>query len=263
MPDLTLEDFVPRGSTPLCDALAATINAVDASMQGRKARVVIAVQTDGRENCSREHSWNSVRALVDRKTKEGWEFKFLGAGLEANSYQQAGQMGLGRGATVAYNKHDKKASMNAFAATAQNIRAFAEGLAMSTDYTPAQKLEAGDVEDGALVSDAPGNWEQAMQGMPHPFGLPSQPGLDHFGLPATLGQPRDWLSSTGAPAPNPLTGTSIPSSWPVRPVAIASPARAPLDLTTRVDDEEIDDEGVANPEPFVLDVYGEEERAKW
>lgn len=152
---LTRETYTPRGATPLLDALGTTIKAVEQSLQGREAKVVVVVQTDGQENASREYSWSGVRELVARKQAQGWEFKFLGAGLESQAYHQAGQMGLSRGSTVSYDKHNIHAAQAAFAATGANIRSFAEGTLCSTDYSAAQKAAAGDVEDQGDADGGP------------------------------------------------------------------------------------------------------------
>lgn len=142
--DLVLADFEPRGMTPLLDAVAQTIAAVAESIQGKPhVKPVVVIQTDGHENASRESNWTSVRALVEAKTQEGWQFVFMGAGLESDAYGQAARMGFGEEATVSYGK-DAAATRSVFESTANNIKAYAEGLSMGTSYQASQKHAAGD-----------------------------------------------------------------------------------------------------------------------
>jgi hypothetical protein len=80
VPPLELE---PRGGTALNDAIASAINAVD---RASPRNVIMVIITDGEENSSREYGGNSgaakVASLIRRRRAEGWEFVFLGAGLD-------------------------------------------------------------------------------------------------------------------------------------------------------------------------------------
>lgn len=93
----------PRGSTPLLDAMYALLGHVRARIaelpQGeRPDGVAFAVFTDGMENRSRElrgaEGFATLSALVAHCEREGWQFSFVGAGLEEIA-AQARQMGLG------------------------------------------------------------------------------------------------------------------------------------------------------------------------
>ena len=85
--EMAMEDFRPRGMTPLIDAACTTIRAVASSLEeaGKTegTKVVIAIQTDGDENTSQENSWSDLKALIAEKEAEGWEFVFMGAGIDA------------------------------------------------------------------------------------------------------------------------------------------------------------------------------------
>lgn len=241
---LTPDLYSPRGMTPLCDALAHTIQAVSDSLKGRVAKVVIAVQTGGLENASREHSWESVRALIAQKQADGWEFKFLGAGLESGAYQQAAHLGLRKGTTVSYDKTNPIASEAAFVATGANIRAFAEGAALSPDYSSAQKLASGDDEDDA---PAPGPGDARFSGI----GL-----IPDYMLRGGL---------TGVPVPGPSVG--LPHGWGGAGTGVAP---ASVGITTRGlgFDALLAQAGTPNPalaprvvEPFTLDAFGEKGEA--
>jgi hypothetical protein len=84
VPKLTRETYQPRASTPLIDAAVKTINAVEASLLVTPAvRVVICIQTDGQENSSVEHSWGELNAPIKEKSAKGWQFNFMGVGIDA------------------------------------------------------------------------------------------------------------------------------------------------------------------------------------
>jgi Mg-chelatase subunit ChlD len=85
---LTHETFVPRNSTSLLDAIGDTMEVLGqrfATMPEvhRPDRVILAILTDGRENSSERFTWEQVTANISHQTqKYGWEFLFLGAGVE-------------------------------------------------------------------------------------------------------------------------------------------------------------------------------------
>ena len=142
VPDLRPDQFQPRGSTPLIDAACSTIRAVRESLEGREdVKVIFAIQTDGQENASRENGWEGLRALIAECEKAGWQFTFMGCGIDA--YGQGARMGIRRENTISYGA-DQAATVAAFAATAENTRLYASGIRADTSYTRAQKLRSGD-----------------------------------------------------------------------------------------------------------------------
>jgi hypothetical protein len=140
---LTRETYEPRASTPLIDAAVKTINAVEASLlSAPAAKVVICIQTDGQENSSTEHSWGELNALVKEKSAEGWQFNFLGVGIDA--YDQGARMGISPASTMAFDQRDPAAVRAAFVGSAQSARRYATGAAPTAAYAPAEKAAAGD-----------------------------------------------------------------------------------------------------------------------
>ena len=140
--DLTSDDFQPRGGTPLIDAACMTIRAVEESLVGKTAKSVFVIQTDGDENTSRECKWPDLKSLIERKEKDGWEFTFMGAGIDA--YKQGSMMGISKDKTISYGT-DRQQTQAAFAATAMNIVAFSEGSKADLGYSSAQKMNSGDL----------------------------------------------------------------------------------------------------------------------
>ena len=139
--DLTDADFMPRGMTPLIDAACTTIRAVEESLVGKEANVVFAIQTDGQENASTENDWSGLKSLIAEKEKAGWEFLFMGCGIDA--YEQGRLMGISSSKTLSYGKGAEE-TVAAFAATARNTALYASGTIMDMEYSAEQKLRAGD-----------------------------------------------------------------------------------------------------------------------
>jgi Mg-chelatase subunit ChlD len=96
-PDLAAATFVPRGGTPLLDATAMLVESVRGRLAVRKTlgrveeEIVFVTVTDGEENQSVRSSLEDVRNLVDAGRKDGWNFVYLGAGLDA--YGDATRLG--------------------------------------------------------------------------------------------------------------------------------------------------------------------------
>lgn len=75
--------FIPRGSTPLYDAIASAIHWTEEHVSP-KDDVLLVILTDGQENASREYTLPTVNALMKQKEDEdGWTFMYIGAGKEA------------------------------------------------------------------------------------------------------------------------------------------------------------------------------------
>jgi hypothetical protein len=80
--------FVPRGMTALHDAIGKTITDLNVELKedrrNRPKRVLFVIITDGHENVSKEFNGRQVQKLMDdQKEKYGWDFIFLGAGIDA------------------------------------------------------------------------------------------------------------------------------------------------------------------------------------
>lgn len=141
-PALDNTNYQPRGGTPLIDAAYKTIKAVEASLAEQKRKIVICIQTDGEENASREYTWAQLADLIKEKTAAGWQFNFLGAGIDA--YDQGSKMGISAMATMSYDAHNPATNRAAFRASASNTAGFAAGARLDTTYTMAQRSASGD-----------------------------------------------------------------------------------------------------------------------
>ncbi len=174
-PRLDEKNYVPSGGTPLIEAAYKTIQAVAEALTKRsdKPKVIVCIQTDGEENASDQsiltderdehknfiplYSWVMLKRLVEQKTAEGWQFNFIGTGIDA--YQQSGRMGISAQATVAAGKTPENTRASYRSMGASTMR-YAKGLASTTDLLDEEAAASGDVYRSKYVgtgaSPAPG-----------------------------------------------------------------------------------------------------------
>lgn len=145
--ELTNETYTPGALTPLYDAAVKAIKATEPNAAG--AKVIVVIQTDGHENASREYKRADLADLIKEKTAAGWEFVFLGAGIDA--YGEAQALGINAANTVSYCRAN---SGQTFSTLARNSVAYATGMAESMSFSPKQKLDAGDVYQPAATATA-------------------------------------------------------------------------------------------------------------
>ena len=86
--ELTEKEYYVRGCTALLDAVGLTISNLKRAHQkdgdNVPEKTMIVITTDGYENASREYTYKRVKELISTQTeKEGWEFIFLGANIDA------------------------------------------------------------------------------------------------------------------------------------------------------------------------------------
>lgn len=97
---ITALEYTPRGNTALYDAIGRTISG---RTFPKEEKVMVIITTDGQENSSTD--WvdrtsvhrsgyggdpgRLVRELIAQKEAEGWEFMFLGVGLDAFAASRA------------------------------------------------------------------------------------------------------------------------------------------------------------------------------
>ena len=94
----TRETYVPRGGTPLYDAVGKEIAATEEYTRGKDVAVLFVVMTDGQENSSHTFTRQQLFDLVNRKQAEdSWRFVFLGANQDA--YAEGAKQGYSAGYT--------------------------------------------------------------------------------------------------------------------------------------------------------------------
>lgn len=102
---LTAETYVPRGTTALLDALGRTIDTAYGRLASvpeseRPGAILACVITDGMENASTDYTRERVKALVEARQAEGWQFQFLAANVDA--FAEAGGLGIGVADTASF-----------------------------------------------------------------------------------------------------------------------------------------------------------------
>ena len=103
---ITDKQYYVRGCTALLDAVGEAIHHIVnvhkyAREEDRPEKTIFIITTDGQENSSTNYSYDKVKHMVERqKEKNGWEFIFLGANIDAA--KEAGRMGIAPERTAEY-----------------------------------------------------------------------------------------------------------------------------------------------------------------
>ncbi len=150
---LSEQSFIPRGSTPLLDALGQSIVKAGERLSAipeasRPDKVVFVIQTDGLENASREYTKSQIREMTERQERDyKWQFVYLGANQDA--FKEAHMMGIptANAATYAPTSRAVRAS---YAAASQNLRAYrATGNPRELGFSSEQLKKLRDEEESA------------------------------------------------------------------------------------------------------------------
>lgn len=101
VPEMTENEYSPRGCTALLDAIGETIRLVERREEENGTRkVFFVITTDGLENASVKYSSREIREMVERNKAKGWEFVFLGANID--SFAVASSFGISKDNTADY-----------------------------------------------------------------------------------------------------------------------------------------------------------------
>jgi uncharacterized protein YegL len=103
----------PRGGTALYDAIGRAVAHMDESAINGWANAIkgIVIVTDGYENMSHEHNKESIKALIESKTADGWQFIYLGANQDA--VLTAEGFGINPMAAMTFDTNNAPAAMTA------------------------------------------------------------------------------------------------------------------------------------------------------
>lgn len=114
--NISKEDYNPEGTTALLDAVGACINKKTTFYEELKSskvpeKTLFVIITDGYENSSKEFTKTQIKSLIDSKKKQGWDFAFIGAGIDA--FTESEKYGVGRGQTMSI-QHNNEGYVAAF-----------------------------------------------------------------------------------------------------------------------------------------------------
>ncbi len=113
---MTEKDYTVRGCTALLDAIGGAIRHIGnihkyARQEDVPEHTLFIITTDGMENASRSFNADQVRAMIqERKEKDGWEFLFLGANIDA--VETARHFGISEDRAVSYVSDQKGTLLN-------------------------------------------------------------------------------------------------------------------------------------------------------
>ena len=141
---LTDDNYRPAAMTPLIDASVKIIKATAKAVKKRSDEplVLVVIQTDGYENVSEKYTAADLAKLVKAKTDAGWQFVFLGAGLDAFDAARSAGFLIDRHKTVQY---DKGHSADVFRETAKNsVEFLSSSQSDSLNYSPSQRAKVRD-----------------------------------------------------------------------------------------------------------------------
>lgn len=108
--------YYVRGCTALLDAIGGAIHHISnvhkyAREEDRPEKTLFIITTDGMENSSRVYDYKKVKEMVEKeKEKNGWEFLFLGANIDA--IDVAGRFGISADRAVNYECDSEGTQLN-------------------------------------------------------------------------------------------------------------------------------------------------------
>lgn len=132
---MTENDYRPSGCTALADAIGSTVQHVEnihryARPEDVPDKTIFVITTDGMENASKFFTADDVRkAVKTKREKDGWEFLFLGADLDA--VETAEYYGIDRSRAARY--------VNDSSGTAKKFRAAAMAVDAMMSSVPLEK----------------------------------------------------------------------------------------------------------------------------
>lgn len=114
--------LIPRGGTPLLDAVGLTIAHVAERLgDSRPDQVVVLIITDGQENSSREYKREQIKQMIQEyETGRNWKFLYLGADVDA--FAEAGGLAIPSGTALQMAK-TSRGIRSAYDAASENMLA--------------------------------------------------------------------------------------------------------------------------------------------
>lgn len=193
-PMLLDQEYQPRGSTALLDAIGHTLKQLDEDWSvERPDRCICVIVTDGEENASVEFNRDQVKRMIQSRERSGrWSFIYLGANVDA--FAEAQKMGISAINTVQYDSRTSRGIEQVYASASAAV-----GTMRATGSTQAHNLGV-DLTKGQV-------------GQAGPLFKPQVPGVDLTQMPK---QAMQWTPPEEKPGeqwvpPEPSTWT-LPSA---------------------------------------------------
>ena len=80
--DLTYDQYLPYGCTPLLDAIGFSVNELKKKVESGD-HVLVTIITDGYENASRVYNSSSIKEMIGTLSAQGWVFTYIGANQDS------------------------------------------------------------------------------------------------------------------------------------------------------------------------------------
>ena len=132
---VTNEDCMPRGGTPLNDAIGRLVNL---AKFGNYDKVALIIMTDGEENASKELTHHAAKSLLQTCRDKGWQVIMLGA--DFNNVKQAESYGMQFGQHVSSTSANLVGTMRMTAGKRFDYGATGQSM----NYTDDEKKKAAE-----------------------------------------------------------------------------------------------------------------------
>ena len=130
--------LLPRGRTPLYDAIGIAIYDLENIGESSDDSKVLVIVTDGLENASKEYSYDDVRKKIEEKEEAGWLIIYLGADHDA--FNQSTSLGFNSVRSMKYSKED---SIDAFKAVSRTTSEYRKGTNNKTiQFTEEERISS-------------------------------------------------------------------------------------------------------------------------
>jgi hypothetical protein len=135
-------DLLPRGNTPLLDAVAFSIRLTGERLaalpeEARPENVLLLIITDGQENASKQTTAAALKEMIEhQRSVYKWDFIYLGANVDA--FAEARMMGIPAERTAEYAA-DATGVRSAWETLSPKFAAFRGGDKEALAYTPEER----------------------------------------------------------------------------------------------------------------------------
>lgn len=143
IPAMTDKDYMPQGCTALLDAIGDAIKHIRnihkyARPEDVPEHTIFVITTDGMENASHRYDYDKIKKMIGkRKEKDGWEFMFIGANIDAISV--ASKVGISADRAANY-KADGMGTAAVFSALCAPLAKMRCGSSVGREW--AEEIEA-------------------------------------------------------------------------------------------------------------------------
>lgn len=151
VPKLKKDVYYSRGMTALRDAVGRTITTVHERYKNGKRpdKTLVFIITDGYENASTEFTQEQIKKMIKKRTKDGWEFFFMGANVD--SFAVGTDHGISK-SHIANYAHSKKGTKDVYSSASMAALRSRRGSPIEHSVSLSDLMDMEEEERDALVS---------------------------------------------------------------------------------------------------------------